>query len=343
MSLTKIESSDIGSSNLYFRNLIINGNMNVHQRGTSSLNRTGGDYFAADRWSHNITNSGTWNITVENDAPIGTGLNKSLKTTCAVAKTSLGSNDVILIQQFLEGQNVQILKTGTSSSESITVSFWVKSNLTGIYNCEISTTDTRFNSRNYTITSANVWEKKTITYSGDTVVALLNDNNYALRLVFWCAGGSSFTNDISRTSWNTSQGSRAVNQVNLAATVGNYFQVTGVQMEVGVVATPFEILPIDIQLQRCLRYYAIFTITTDYSDGYNNGVLYRSYNLPVTMRTNPTGFSIINQFQYYSSGTPTNFTPTFAAVSRLSFTVFGSGLTAGRGIFGGTVGVNAEL
>lgn len=348
MSLTKIEKADIGASNLYFRNLIINGDMNVHQRGTSVSGITSDGYRTADRWFFLVSNIGTWTNTVENDAPSGTGLRKSFKVTCTAANASPSANAYLGIVQRLEGQNLQILKKGTSSAESITFSFWVKSNVTGTYTFDLLDWDnTRQISRTYNISSINVWEKKVITIPGDSIGSLDNDNSNSFEFNFWLDAGSDYTSGTLNTSWSSRVSANTVlnTQVKLASTLNNYFQVTGVQMEVGAVATPFEVVPYEIQLMRCQRYYVSYVIPQDYSDGYNNTILYRNYFLPVEMRVQPSSFTILTQFQYYSGGNAANVTPTFGGVSgsRQSFIIFTTGLTSGRGLLSGRVGINVEL
>jgi hypothetical protein len=247
------------SSPIYqpFRNIIINGDMSIAQRGTSQAGITTGGYYTVDRFQTFNNTLGTWTQSQETDVPSGQGFAKSLKMACTTADASPSANDYLWIEQRIEGQNVQYLKKGTSSAESLTLSFWVKSNKTGTYIAELRDSDnTRQISQSYTINSANTWEKKTLTYAGDTTGAFTNDNGLSLTLILWLGAGSNVTSGTLNTSWNaTTNANRAVGQVNLADSTSNEWYITGVQLEAGTTASDFEFLPYDVNLRRCQRYY----------------------------------------------------------------------------------------
>jgi hypothetical protein len=240
-----------------FKNLIINGAMQVHQRGTSVTGITAASYNTADRWRQSFVTLGTWTQTVENDAPTGSGFRKSLKVLCTTADASPAAGDFMFLTQRIEGQNLQQIAKGTSSAKQLTVSFWIKSNVTGTYIAEISDEDnTRQVSKSYTISASATWEKKTITFPADTTGALDNDNANSLQLNFWLGAGTDSSSGTLNTSWaSTTNANRAVGQTNLAAATNNYWQITGVQLEVGSTATEFEFLPADVELAQCQRYY----------------------------------------------------------------------------------------
>jgi hypothetical protein len=240
-----------------YRNLVINGDMQVAQRATSVSSVTSGGYLTADRWNEGITTQGTWTISVENDAPTGSGFRKSLKWLCTTADASPAAGDNLQFFTTLEGQNLQQVKKGTAAAEQLTLSFWVKSNVTGTYVAELYDADnTRQTSKQYTISASGVWEYKTITFAADTTGAFDNDNQLSLYAIFGLGAGSNFTSGTLQTSWaSASNANRFVGQVNLASATNNYWQVTGVQLEVGDTATPFEFLPFDEDLRRCMRYY----------------------------------------------------------------------------------------
>ena len=238
------------------RNIVINGAMQVAQRGTSQTGVTADGYYAApDRYKLQPNSAGTWSVSQSTTSPFGFA--NSYKVECTTADASLSSGDFVLFEQRFEGQNVQHLKKGTSSAESITVSFWVRSAKTGTYIVEIDDHDNSRNiNKSYTISSADTWEHKTITFEGDTTGALDNDNNFSLRVIFWLAGGSDFSSGTLATSWqSTVNANRVVGQVNLADTVGNDWYVTGIQLEVGEQATPFEHRSFGEELGLCQRYY----------------------------------------------------------------------------------------
>ena len=275
MALSKIPAAAFAADpGVNFRNLIINGDMSIAQRGTSTSSMTSSAYGACDRWNLRIISSGTYTMSQDTDVPTGQGFSKSTKIDCTTADASLAASDELLLRQLIEAQNLQHLKFGTSNAESLTVSFWVKSNKTGTYIVELSEPDasTRAASKSYTINSANTWEKKTITYTGDTSGVINNDNGAGLQLHFWLAAGSNFTSGTLAESFVTrTNADRAVGQVNLADNTANEWYITGVQLEVGTSASDFEFLPYDVNLQRCRRYYqkihntdGIASSTTEY-------------------------------------------------------------------------------
>jgi hypothetical protein len=284
-----------------FKNLIINGAMQVAQRGTSFSGITGTTYYTADRWNTSISSFGTWTQTVENDAPTGSGFRKSLKTLCTTADASPAASDVLNIQYRIEGQNLQQIAKGTSSAKQLTASFWVKSNVTGTYIAELLDFDnTRQVSAAYSIVSSGTWEKKTITFPADTTGAFDNDNNLSLILGFYLGSGTDRTSGTLNTSWaSTVNANRAVGQVNVAAATDNYWQITGVQLEVGSTATEFEFLPADVELARCQRYYFRNTPGTTYGTyailgAQGSTSMEGSLYLPVSLRAAATSIEYAN-------------------------------------------------
>ena len=249
--------SDIGQQALSNRNVIINGAMQVAQRGTSTASITIGGYYTADRWANELSSLGTWTQSVENDAPTGSGLRKSLKMLCTTADASPAAGDVHLMVQRLEGQNLQQFAKGTASAKQFSLSFWVKSNVTGTYVAELEDADnSRSVSASYTISASATWEEKTITFPADTTGAFDNDNALSLRVNWWLGSGTTYTSGTLATTWGTiTSANRAVGQTNLASATNNYWQVAGVQLEAGAVATPFEFEDYGITLAKCLRYY----------------------------------------------------------------------------------------
>jgi len=246
-----------------YRNLIINGDMSIAQRGTSATGIGNGDsgYHTVDRWQFTEvgTTSGEFTITQDTDVPTGQGFAKSTKFDVTTADTSLGSTHQIYWRQGFEGQNLQMLKKGTSNAEQITVSFWVKSNKTGTYIVYILDGDnSRFVSKSYTISSSSTWEKKTITFPADTTGTLDNDNEKSLTVHFVLGAGTDFSSGTLQETWGAVSGNNAnrlVGQVNLLDSTSNEWYITGVQLEVGTTASDFEFLPYDVNLQRCYRYY----------------------------------------------------------------------------------------
>ena len=293
MAISKIPSAGF-QDNVKFRNIIINGDMSIAQRGTSqaSAGSTNGAYDTVDRFAFAET-IGAFTMSQETDVPTGQGFANSLKLDCTTADTSPSVSSYIQFIQRIEGQNLQYLKKGTANAESLTLSFWVKSNKTGTYICELWDNDNnRTINKSYTISSANTWEKKTITYDGDTTGAFDNDNGDSLRLIWWLGSGSTYTSGTLQTSWNSrTQSNRAVGQVNLADSTSNEWLITGVQLERGS-ASDFEFLPHDVNLRRCQRYYFLKASGSSQDLGiatyYTSSDLRGSFGFPTTMRAIPT-------------------------------------------------------
>jgi len=259
MAIATIPQRAMSEQGFSFRNLIINGDMSIAQRGTSVSGLTNGSsQYLIDRFKWYEGGSPTYQFTMsqDTDVPTGQGFAKSIKLDCTTAQGSLGAGDQNILWQRIEGQNLQQLKYGTSSAESLTLSFWVKSSKTGTYIVELYQPDgTRGISKAYTINASNTWEKKTITYAGDTSGTINNDNGAGLDVYFFLSAGSNYQSGTLATSWQGySAGDECVGQVNLADSTDNNWWITGVQLEVGTSASDFEFLPYDVNLQRCYRY-----------------------------------------------------------------------------------------
>lgn len=259
MALSKVNPSLV--QNFGRRNLIINGDMRVAQRGTTAtlVNGSGG-YKAVDRWitgEVGATDS-EWTITQDTDAPVGFA--SSLKWDCTTADTSIAADSYLYQDTRIEGQNLQHLNYGTSSALQMTFSFWVKSNKTGTYVIWHRQADaTRHWQYQYTIDTANTWEKKTYTIPADSAGTINNDtgNGFLLRFIF--NSGTDFTSGgvAPTSSWTAdSNPNRHVGQtVNLADSTDNYINITGCQLEVGDTATDFEHRSYGEELVACQRYY----------------------------------------------------------------------------------------
>jgi hypothetical protein len=248
-----------------FRNIFINGDMSLAQRGTTVTGNTNGGYTTCDRWNAFISSLGTWTITQGTDVPTGQGFANSFKWDCTTADASPAAGDIMLIQQIFEGQNLQYLKKGTANAESLTLSFWVKCNKTGSFS--VSARDIDNNRRNnnlVTINSANTWEKKTITFVGDTTGTLDNDNAGSFSIQWWLDAGSTYTSGTMSSGWEASvNGNIAAGlTLNLGDDTANEFYLTGVQLEAGTTASDFEFLPVDVNLARCQRYFQIVSTIT---------------------------------------------------------------------------------
>jgi hypothetical protein len=331
-------------------NLLFNGAMQVHQRRTSVTGITAAGYYTADRWRTIFVSLGTWTQSIENDAPTGSGFTKSTKLLCTTADSTPAAADLAVFTQRLEGQDVQRIKKGTSDAEQLTLSFWVKSNVTGTYICDLFDSDNNRNvSASYNVIASGTWEKKIITFSADTTGAFDNDNENSLEARWWLGAGTDRTSGTLNTTWgSTVNANLAVGQTNLAAATNNYWQITGVQLEVGPVASPFEFKPYGVELAECQRYYYRTQATGDIrlGTGFNRNTTssFVFVPFPTSMRVAPTGLEQSGTAGDYAvlhgvtattcSAVPTHsIASTDSAVSQ--FTV-ASGLTTGQGSIGFT-------
>ena len=337
MALSKIDTTnmieDVPQSkidnNINFRNIIINGGMDIAQRGTSFAGANDDDY-TLDRFRYDISGTDVYQFTIsqDTDVPTGQGFAKSMKFDCTTADASLDADNFAIIHTRLEGQNLQYLKKGTSSAESTTLSFWVKSNKTGTYIAELQDSDNnRVICKSYTISSSNTWEKKTITFVGDTTGAFDNDNAASLRVNFWLLAGTQFTSGTLATSWESrTNANRAVGQVNLGDNTSNEWYITGIQLEAGTTASDFEFLPVDVNLERCNRYFqkidAEYFVVARWNHG--SGAALAQLTFPKTMRAAPT----ITFPGTWSTGAGYTGTPSANNIQTKCFAVTGASIGA---------------
>ena len=316
-----------------FKNIIINGDMSQAQRATSTSSITGSGYHTIDRFYLVNGGMGTWTQSQSTDVPTGQGFAKSLKMECTTADASPAASDELVLRQQIEGQMLQYLKKGTTSAESLTLSFWIKATKTGTNIVELFDFDnTRQISQSYTISSANTWEKKTVTFTGDTSGVLGNDNGASLGVQFSLGAGSNFTSGTLSTTWTSSTNAdRFVGQVNHADSTSNEWYITGIQLEAGTTASDFEFLPYDVNLLRCQRYYYVHISTQSYYTGVNRGNNYNIYEntFPVEMRAAPSltetsgfGWFLGNATKqlfpaYHDPASSTKFPPSYTANAEL--------------------------
>ena len=311
------------------RNLVINGAMQVWQRGTTIDTITSGNYLC-DRWriAHNGTD-GNVDVDQSTDVPSGQGFGYSQKISMDASESSLDAGDQVNIQQRFEGQNLQLLEKGSSSAKKVTLSFWVKSSVAATYSVNLVDNDnTRIIGATYVVNSADTWENKTITFDGDTSGALNNDANRSLDLRFWLDTGTTYTSGTFATSWGASS-----DAVSASATTGwlistsPEFYITGVQMELGEQATPFEHRSFGDELQRCKRYFlrtSPFTFYPVVRWASDAGRPITQYTMPVTMRAAPS-VSISTSF---TSGQSYSGTPVFGDMNVNNFYIMSSQTSA---------------
>jgi len=279
------------------RNIVINGAMNVAQRGTSFTSVAGSAYHL-DRYRTGMGDTSARFTVTQATAGLN-GFGNSLKYDCTTAESSLSNADArLFVTQRIEGQNLQQLKKGTSDAEKFTVSFYVKSTKTGTYILNIVDIDNnRQISQAYTISSSGTWEQKILTFGGDTTGALGNDNGNSFELHWWLIAGTSYSGGSLATSWQGYAGASdyedsAVGNVNLGDSTSNTWEITGIQLEVGSQATPFEHRSFGEELALCQRYfhkqggtsyYNIATVTN-----FTGGAMLGTVRHPVEMRSAPS-------------------------------------------------------
>ena len=277
--------------------LIINGSMAVAQRGTSTTGITTDGYYTIDRMQLNLNDNGTWTHTQDTDVPTGQGFANSWKLDCTTADTSVAAGSYHLTRYLFEGQDLQLLKKGTSNAEKVTVSFWIKATLTGTYVAELQDDNSRQISQAYTVSSANTWEKKVLSFAADTTGALDNDNSSSFAVQLWLGAGSNFSSGTLSTTWTSiTHANRAVGQVNSASSTSNNIYITGMQMEVGDFDAnsipPFQHELFGDNLARCHRYFFRKASTNDKSISvgayYNANVITTSIDFPTQMRAAPS-------------------------------------------------------
>ena len=284
-------------SSLANKNLVINGAMNVAQRGTSFSFAHDGttSAFTLDRFKFIVSNTDEFDgtLTQATDVPSGEGFVNSLKWTTGTAESALASNEVMYIEHMVEAQNVAGLRYGTADAKPVTLSFWVKSSITGTFNSGIFQSDgSRIITKTYTISSANTWEYKTLTFAGDTSGTINDDNGEGLRPIWNIFSGSDYTSSDS-TSWGSySSATWAYGHAQNAhaTTAGATFLLTGVQLEIGEKATEFEYEPYEATLEKCHRYYEAHTLNsyTNIGFSYSTTQFIIPYHWKVEKRASPT-------------------------------------------------------
>ena len=271
----------IGSGNAsIIKNRIINGAMVISQyNGTSSVTPTNATY-PIDRWRAYLSQASKFTTQQTTTAP--TGFNNSLLITSSSAY-SITSTDIFSMQQFIEGYNIADLGWGTANAKTVTLSFWVRSSLTGTFGGVLQNdAQNRSYPFTYTINSANTWEYETITIPGDTTGTWLTTNGRGIALWFGLGVGS--TNSGTAGSWAGAAYYSATGATSVVGTSGATFYITGVQLEVGSSATGFEYVNYQTSLANCQRYYEV---GSTYCGAGGTGV-YASAPFCVTKRATPT-------------------------------------------------------
>ena len=238
-------------SNMAGRNKIINGDMRIDARNAgASVTPTNGQYLL-DRYQVILSQASKYSVQQVTDAPVG--FTNSMRVT-SLSAYSVVASDIFHVMQKIEGFNVADLAWGTANAQAVTVSFWAKSSLTGTFGGSlVNSAEDRSYPFTYTISSANTWEYKTVTVAGDTTGTWLTNNGIGIRCHFTIGMGSNYTD--AAGAWTAGAKFAPTGATNLVATNGATLAITGVQLEAGSVATPFEHVDYSEMLRRCQRYY----------------------------------------------------------------------------------------
>jgi len=279
------------------RNLVINGAMQISQRATSAtgVGGTNEAYPTLDRFNFTTTSAGRFTMTQTADGP--TGFANCMKLDCTTADTSISASEALILQTKFEGQNVQQLMYGSSSAQPITVSFYVKGNASATYTLEWrNEEDGRNTGKTFNVTTD--WTRVSITFAGDTAGAAVDDDNtHAFTLGIWLHGGTTFSGGtFAENTWHATNNLRiGDSQTSFFDSTNRTFFLTGLQIELGNQATPFEHRSFGEELALCQRYFQdpkltsgnylwLYPIVTDGTGKYRRA----SYLLPTTMRADAT-------------------------------------------------------
>ena len=299
------------------RNIVYNGKMQVAQRSASAVTGIGATsgYFTCDRWVYSVAGSHAGRFTMSQSTDTPNGFSHSLKLDCTTADTSIAAGELAIIRQHFEGQDLQHLKKGTSDAEQVTVSFYVKASSAFTFGLELFDSD---NDRQITklFTTTTSWVRHEITFPADTTGAFNNDNARSLDLSFWIHAGSTYAGGtLNSTAFaSTTTANRAAGIDSFFSSTDNELFITGVQLEVGEQATPFEHRSFGEELALCQRYY---TVIADGADNagfspigigsmYNTTSLYSIISLPTEMRAAPA-LEVVdgdptNYYNFYRNG-----------------------------------------
>ena len=336
-----------------FRNRLINSDMRIDQRNAGAATTpTGSGYTSCDRWNQWVSQASKYSVQRSTVAPAGF-VNSQLITS--LSSYSVGASDTFALSQQLEGNNVADLGFGAAGASTVTLSFWVRSSLTGTFGGALANSAVnRSYPFSYTISAANTWEQKTITVAGDTTGTWLTDTGIGLRVWFSLGAGSTYLGTAG--AWAAADYRGATGQTSVVGTSGATFYITGVQLEKGSTATSFDYRPIGTELALCQRYYykqqATGTLSI-FGSGFNNSATLGVYlvNFPVALRIDPAALEqsgTAANYQVYYGG---NVTVCSAVPSFNSGNVWGScvlfsvasGLTTGQASLARSASASAYL
>ena len=326
------------------RNIIINGAMQVAQRGTSSTGQGASSNFLIDRFRQNHNGNSAGRYTVSQATDVHDGFANALKLDCTTADTSIAAAERFFIEYPFEGQDLQQFKKGTSDAEDFMVSFYAKANSNFTYVVGFYDNDNnRTVSRTFSVTSS--WQRFTINFGKDTTGAFGDDNNLSLQLRWYLHAGSNYTGGTLQEVWDAVTNNETAGGMTSSffSSTDNEFYLTGVQLEVGSVATPFEFRSFGEELALCQRYYYKLIIDSgadSFATGSNNATTTSEHSIifAQTMRANPTAIETTGtagDYQIASAGSTTTCSAVPVFVRASFHTAYfrssvSSGLTAGN-------------
>ena len=297
---------DVGGGPLSNRNLFVNGACRIGQRGSTSL---GSGYGGVDRWVQYIGGGGATTTSQDTDVPTGQGFRNSIKLDVTTALAS-GSSNWAWLGQYIEAQDCQSVCKGTSNAKQLTLQFWVKSPKTGTHTVRLDVQDSNDGvGATYTVSSANTWEKKTVTFPASTSGTINDDNGRGVHVLWVLSAGTDFTSGTLNTTWASwTNANTAETTTNVLDSTSNNFYLTGVQLEVGDTATSFEHKRLSEELAHCQRYYYVHAKgdnkVVGVSVGYQTNDLFLMIYPKVEMRATPTLVQATgtNYYRAYNNG-----------------------------------------
>ena len=339
-----------------FKNRIINGDMRIDQRNAgASVTLTAGGIYTVDRWQGVEDTDGA--MTAQQDTSTPAGFINSVKCTTTTADGTLTTTQNVQFRQAIEGLNVADLAWGTANAKTVTLSFWVRSSLTGTFGGSLrNSAVNRSYPFTYSISVADTWEQKSVTIAGDTSGTWLTTNGIGVTLTFSLGAGPDRVGTAG--AWAGANYTGATGETSVIGTLNATWYITGVQLEVGSVATPFERRPYGTELMLCQRYYWVYTSSNNYIgilQAYSSSAVYGVLvNIPVTMRATPSVSQSGNFDGYRADSSNASLNTTIGSLGTNGQNILtadwggGSGLTAGHAVvFYGTTGAkliaSAEL
>ena len=243
-----------------YKNLLVNGSMAIAQRSSqTAVGASDGDRCAVDMWKVQKRGSPEGRVTATQTADTGMNLNGheyTCKLDCTTAESAVAATEAHTLSQSIEAQNLQGLKFGTANAEAITLSFWFSSPKTGIHCASLYLSDTGYSQvKEFTISSANTWEKFSLTFSANTSQKINNDTGSGMIVSFALTAGSNF--QVSADTWASGEDFATSNQQNLLDNTSNNVSLAGCQLEIGSVATDFAYESVATIMTKCPRYLEV--------------------------------------------------------------------------------------